>query len=102
MYKYKNRQSLSGGTMKVVQLLALFHFIFGIIYSIGLMIVSKVSGLVVLFFVLPISITITIFYIWILAALNNSIKNLKTSTYCINDIYPFIYLKSFRGVFSFY
>ncbi|KAG4093966.1 hypothetical protein H8356DRAFT_1428385 [Neocallimastix lanati (nom. inval.)] len=73
------KQSLSGGTMKVVQLLALFHFIFGIIYSIGLMIVSKVSGLVVLFFVLPISITITIFYIWILAALNNSIKNLKTS-----------------------
>jgi len=70
------KQSL-GSTMRKVQVLTLLHFIFGILYAIGLMIVSEITEFVVLFFVFPLSATMTIFYVWTLAALTNSIKKLE-------------------------
>jgi len=74
----KTRQSL-GSTMRKVQFLTLFHFIFGVLYAIGLMIVSEITEFVVLFFVFPLSATMTIFYVWTLAALTNSINKLEQS-----------------------
>lgn len=70
--------------MRKVQILTLFHFIFGVLYAVGLMIVSEITELVVLFFVFPLSATMTIFYVWTLAALTNSIRKLEQSKY--NDI----------------
>ncbi|KAG4106428.1 lung seven transmembrane receptor-domain-containing protein [Neocallimastix lanati (nom. inval.)] len=70
------KQSL-GSTMRKVQFLTLFHFIFGVLYAIGLMIVSEITEFVVLFFVFPLSATMTIFYVWTLAALTNSINKLE-------------------------
>jgi len=70
------KQSL-GKTMTKVQYLTLFHFIFGILYAIGLMIVTEITEFVVLIFVFPLSATMTIFYVWTLAALTNSIKKLE-------------------------
>jgi len=70
------KQSL-GSTMRKVQILTLFHFIFGVLYAVGLMIVSEITELVVLFFVFPLSATMTIFYVWTLAALTNSIRKLE-------------------------
>lgn len=68
-----------GSTMRKVQFLTLFHFIFGVLYAIGLMIVSEITEFVVLFFVFPLSATMTIFYVWTLAALTNSINKLEQS-----------------------
>lgn len=70
------KQSL-GKTMTKVQYLTLFHFIFGVLYAIGLMIVTEITQFVVLIFVFPLSATMTIFYVWTLAALTNSIKKLE-------------------------
>ncbi|ORX55422.1 hypothetical protein BCR36DRAFT_281556 [Piromyces finnis] len=70
------KQSL-GSTMKKVQLLTLVHFIFGVLYAIGLMVVSEITEFVVLFFVFPLSAAMTIFYVWTLAALTNSIRKLE-------------------------
>jgi len=66
-----------GSTMRKVQLLTLVHFIFGVLYAVGLMVVSEITEFVVLFFVFPLSATMTIFYVWTLAALTNSIKKLE-------------------------
>jgi len=65
--------------MRKVQLLALFHFIFGVLYAVGLMIVTEITEIIVLFFVFPLSATMTIFYVWTLAALTNSIRKLEQS-----------------------
>jgi len=67
--------------MRKVQLLTLVHFIFGVLYAVGLMIVSEITEIVVLFFVFPLSATMTIFYVWTLAALTNSIRKLEQSNF---------------------
>ncbi|OUM69600.1 hypothetical protein PIROE2DRAFT_2468, partial [Piromyces sp. E2] len=70
------KQSL-GSTMRKVQLLTLVHFTCGVLYAVGLMIVTEITEFVVLFFVFPLSATMTIFYVWTLAALTNSIRKLE-------------------------
>ncbi|KAG0301212.1 hypothetical protein BGZ97_002872, partial [Linnemannia gamsii] len=67
-----------GNTMKKVIILSLAHFLFGIIYSAGTMSpVDDVSTMIVLMVVVPLSLTMTSFYIWTLQSLTSTIATLN-------------------------
>ncbi|KAG0268850.1 hypothetical protein BGZ95_002289 [Linnemannia exigua] len=67
-----------GSTMKKVIILSLAHFLFGIIYSAGTMSpVDNVSTMIVLMVVVPLSLTMTSFYIWTLQSLTSTIATLN-------------------------
>lgn len=67
-----------GETLKRCQLLALAHFLCGILYASGTLLTRpETAGLLVLVFVLPLSITMTIFYFWILNALGDTVQALE-------------------------
>ncbi|KAF9911269.1 hypothetical protein EC991_004167 [Linnemannia zychae] len=67
-----------GSTMKKVIILSLAHFLFGIIYSAGTMSpVDDVSTMIVLMVVVPLSLTMTSFYIWTLQSLTSTIATLN-------------------------
>jgi hypothetical protein len=64
--------------MKKVIILSLAHFLFGIIYSAGTMSpVDDVSTMIVLMVVVPLSLTMTSFYIWTLQSLTSTIATLN-------------------------
>lgn len=64
--------------MKKVIILSLAHFLFGIIYSAGTMSpVDDVSTMIVLMVVVPLSLTMTTFYIWTLQSLTSTIATLN-------------------------
>ncbi|KAF9970947.1 hypothetical protein BGZ73_006187 [Actinomortierella ambigua] len=66
-----------GSTMKKCIILAVLHFVFGVIYSAGTMSpVESVSTMVVLIVVVPLALTMTCFYIWILQSLTSTIATL--------------------------
>ncbi|KAF2453669.1 lung seven transmembrane receptor-domain-containing protein [Lineolata rhizophorae] len=66
-----------GRTMTVVRYLALAHFVFGVIYAVGsLTIHPDDAGPLVLLVILPLSATLTAFYIWTLSSLNLTMKDL--------------------------
>lgn len=56
--------------------LAVVHTICGAIYGSGTLVATRETSLLVLFFALPISLSMTIFYIWSLNALDNTIEHL--------------------------
>ncbi|KAF9920950.1 hypothetical protein FBU30_009062 [Linnemannia zychae] len=67
-----------GSTMKKVIILSLAQFLFGIIYSAGTMSpVDDVSTMIVLLVVVPLSVTMTCFYIWTLRSLTSTIATLN-------------------------
>ncbi|KAG0288371.1 hypothetical protein BGZ96_007845 [Linnemannia gamsii] len=67
-----------GSTMKKVIILSMAHFLFGIIYSAGTMSpVDDVSTMIVLMVVVPLSLTMTTFYIWTLQSLTSTIATLN-------------------------
>ncbi|KAF9365715.1 hypothetical protein BGX34_008737 [Mortierella sp. NVP85] len=67
-----------GSTMKKVVFLSLAHFLFGIIYSAGIMSpVEDVSAMIVLMVVVPLALTMTSFYIWTLQSLTSTIATLN-------------------------
>jgi hypothetical protein len=66
-----------GKTMLYVRGLAAAHFVFCVVYSVASMVIApEEAGAVVLFVVLPLSSTLTAFYIWTLNSLNMTMKDL--------------------------
>ncbi|KAK4553819.1 Membrane protein ptm1 [Recurvomyces mirabilis] len=66
-----------GKTMLYVRILALTHFVFGVIYAItSLSITPENAGPLILLVVLPLAGTLTAFYIWTLNSLNLTMKDL--------------------------
>ncbi|KAL0576801.1 hypothetical protein V5O48_005171 [Marasmius crinis-equi] len=72
------RESLER-TMLKCQALAGAHFIFGILYAIGIveLELESTSGLVLLLFVIPLAFTLSGFLLWIMYALNATITELR-------------------------
>lgn len=72
------RESL-GRTMLKCKLLAGAHFIFGVLYAVGIveLILESTSALVLLLFVIPLAFTLSAFLLWIMYALNGTIAQLK-------------------------
>lgn len=66
-----------GRTMIYVRILAIAHFIFGVIYAVAsLSITPDSAGPLVLLIVLPLAATLTGFYVWTLNSLNATMKDL--------------------------
>lgn len=66
-----------GKTMIYVRILAITHFVFGVIYSIASLSVTPDSaGPLVLLVILPLAATLTAFYVWTLGSLNMTMKDL--------------------------
>ncbi|KAF2743531.1 hypothetical protein M011DRAFT_410320 [Sporormia fimetaria CBS 119925] len=66
-----------GKTMWIVRYLAVGHFVFGVIYAIASLTVRPDdAGPLVLLVILPLSATLTAFYIWTLNSLNLTMKDL--------------------------
>lgn len=67
-----------GQVMLKARLLALVHFVFGVLYSLGTVAIPLESaGFFVFFFVFPLSFTLTAFLMWILWSLNSTIADLS-------------------------
>jgi hypothetical protein len=66
-----------GKTMTLVRWLAVAHFVFGVIYAVASLTVRPDdAGPIVLLVILPLSATLTAFYIWTLNSLNLTMKDL--------------------------
>ncbi|KAI9759007.1 MAG: cytoplasmic tRNA 2-thiolation protein 2 [Chaenotheca gracillima] len=66
-----------GRTMLYVRGLAVGHFVFGVIYAVGsLTITPDNAGPLVLLVILPLSATLTWFYLWTLNSLSHTMKDL--------------------------
>ncbi|EAW13103.1 putative integral membrane protein (Ptm1) [Aspergillus clavatus NRRL 1] len=66
-----------GRTMVYVRILAITHFVFGVIYAVAsLSITPDSAGPLVLLIVLPLAGTLTGFYVWTLNSLNATMKDL--------------------------
>nr|AAZ14927.1 putative mannosyltransferase [Coprinellus disseminatus] len=72
------RESL-GRTMIKCQVLAVCHFIFGVIYAIGIveLELESTSALMLLLFIIPLAFTLSGFLLWIMYALNGTIQQLE-------------------------
>uniref|UniRef100_A0A8H7Y739 Uncharacterized protein n=1 Tax=Psilocybe cubensis TaxID=181762 RepID=A0A8H7Y739_PSICU len=72
------RESL-GRTMLKCQALAVAHFIFGILYAIGIveLELESTSALLLLMFIIPLAFTLSAFLLWIMYALNATITHLR-------------------------
>ncbi|KAI7892541.1 lung seven transmembrane receptor-domain-containing protein [Mucor mucedo] len=67
-----------GSMMKKCVILACTHFFFGVIYTLGTMLLSpETAGLLILLVIFPLSITMTIFYVWTLNSITNTIRDLE-------------------------
>jgi hypothetical protein len=66
-----------GKTMIYVRILAIVHFVFGVIYAVAsLAVTPDTVGPIVLFVILPLAGTLTAFYVWTLSSLNLTMKDL--------------------------
>lgn len=66
-----------GKTMVYVRILAIVHFVFGVIYAVAsLSITPDNAGPIVLLVILPLAATLTAFYVWTLNSLNLTMKDL--------------------------
>ncbi|KAG9305155.1 hypothetical protein G9A89_010663 [Geosiphon pyriformis] len=67
-----------GSTMTKCRLLAAAHFIFGVIYAAGTMLVNPdTTGPLVFFIIFPLALTMTAFHIWTLQSLTQTIQTLE-------------------------
>ncbi|KAF5368567.1 hypothetical protein D9758_002282 [Tetrapyrgos nigripes] len=68
-----------GRTMLRCQILAGAHFIFGILYAVGIveLELESTSALILLMFVIPLAFTLSGFLLWIMYALNATIAHLR-------------------------
>ncbi|KAI5117077.1 hypothetical protein M0805_007954 [Coniferiporia weirii] len=71
------RESL-GRTMLKCKLLAAAHFVFGVLYAVGIveLELESTSALILLLFVIPLAFTLSGFLLWIMYALNGTIAQL--------------------------
>ncbi|KAF8700877.1 hypothetical protein AX14_000643 [Amanita brunnescens Koide BX004] len=69
-----------GRTMFRCKLLAGAHFVFGILYAIGIveLEIQSTSGLILLLFIVPLAFTLSGFLLWIMYALNATIAQLQS------------------------
>jgi hypothetical protein len=66
-----------GKTMVYVRILGVAHFVFCIVYTVASMVIHpEEAGALVLLIILPLSSTLTAFYIWTLNSLNMTMKDL--------------------------
>ena len=66
-----------GKTMTYVRILAITHFVFGVIYGVAsLSITPDSAGPLVLLVIMPLAATLTAFYVWTLNSLNLTMKDL--------------------------
>ena len=66
-----------GRSMLYVRILAATHFVFGVIYAVtSLSITPESAGPLVLLVIMPLSATLTAFYVWTLSSLNLTMKDL--------------------------
>ncbi|KAI8842995.1 lung seven transmembrane receptor-domain-containing protein [Chytridium lagenaria] len=65
-----------GSTMKKCLFITYVHFVFGVLYASGAMLVTEVTPLLALVFVLPLSTAMTIFYVLILQGLTDTVNTL--------------------------
>lgn len=64
--------------MTLVRILAIVHFVFGMIYAVAsLTITPEQAGPLVLLVILPLSASLTAFYIWTLNSLKFTMKDLE-------------------------
>lgn len=72
------RESL-GRTMLKCQILAGLHFVFGVLYAVGIveLELESTSALILLMFVVPLAFTLSGFLMWILYSLNGTITQLS-------------------------
>lgn len=64
--------------MKKCVVLAGTHFFFGVIYSLGVMLLSpETAGFMVLLVIFPLALTMSAFYVWIFSSLTNTIATLE-------------------------
>ncbi|EPE03292.1 lung seven transmembrane receptor domain-containing protein [Ophiostoma piceae UAMH 11346] len=67
-----------GRVMLYVRILAIAHFIFGLVYAItSLLVTPETAGPFVLLIILPLAGTLTAFYVWTLNSLNFTLKDLR-------------------------
>ncbi|KAI8065346.1 lung seven transmembrane receptor-domain-containing protein [Gilbertella persicaria] len=67
-----------GSAMKKCIILACTHFFFGVIYTLGTMLLTpETAGLLILLVIFPLSITMTIFYVWTLNSITSTIHDLE-------------------------
>ena len=102
-----------GKTMVYVRILAITHFVFGVIYAVAsLQITPDNAGPIVLLVIMPLAATLTAFYVWTLNSLNLTMKDLlerkqsikalmyKKLWWCILGsivvIFAFFFLNSFN------
>ncbi|GJJ09695.1 hypothetical protein Clacol_003919 [Clathrus columnatus] len=73
------RESL-GKAMLRCRILTAAHFIFGVLYSVGIveLELESTSALILLLFVIPLAFTLSGFMLWIMYALNGTIAELQT------------------------
>jgi len=69
-----------GRTMIRCKVLAAAHFVFGILYSIGIveLEIRSTSGIILLLFIVPLAFTLSGFLLWIMYALNATIAQLQS------------------------
>ncbi|KAH9441943.1 hypothetical protein Pst134EA_031987 [Puccinia striiformis f. sp. tritici] len=68
-----------GSVMLRVRLLAISHFIFGVVYAIGMAVFPfETAGLWIFFMVFPLAFSLTGFMMWIMAALAHTIQDLES------------------------
>ena len=66
-----------GKTMLYVRILALIHFVFGVIYGVAsLAITPDSAGPLILLVIMPLAASLTAFYVWTLNSLSATLKNL--------------------------
>ncbi|GAA5829862.1 hypothetical protein JCM11251_007911 [Rhodosporidiobolus azoricus] len=66
-----------GAALAKVRLLAICHFCFGLLYSLGTVSIPlEAAGLFVIFFVLPLAFSLTAFLLWIMYSLSSTISEL--------------------------
>ena len=76
-----------GPVMRRVQILTLVHFVFGVLYSVGIvLLLIEQGGAWVFFFIFPLAFTLTSFLMWTLHSLNATVAHLtarKQSESCL-------------------
>ncbi|KAI8364748.1 lung seven transmembrane receptor-domain-containing protein [Radiomyces spectabilis] len=67
-----------GDAMKKCVILACTHFFFGVVYSLGTMVLSpETAGFLILLVIFPLSMTMTAFYVWTLNSITSTLAVLE-------------------------
>lgn len=68
-----------GSLMKRAAALAVMHFVFGVLYSVGIVLyIMEVGSTWTFFLILPLSLTLSTFMVWTLVSLSSTINYLET------------------------